>query len=29
MEDVGFKPDTTIEEGVAAFVAWYRDYYDC
>jgi len=25
--DVGFKPETTIQDGVARFVAWYRDYY--
>jgi UDP-glucuronate 4-epimerase len=25
--DVGFKPATPIDEGVARFVAWYRDYY--
>ncbi|MDS4020513.1 MAG: NAD-dependent epimerase [Candidatus Competibacter sp.] len=25
--DVGYRPDTPIEEGVARFVAWYRDYY--
>jgi len=24
---VGFTPATTIENGIAAFVAWYRDYY--
>jgi UDP-glucuronate 4-epimerase len=24
---VGFSPDTTIEEGISRFVAWYRDYY--
>ncbi len=24
---VGFKPDTTIETGIANFVEWYRDYY--
>jgi len=24
---VGFTPATTIEDGIAAFVAWYRDYY--
>ena len=24
---VGFKPSTGIEDGVAEFVAWYRDYY--
>lgn len=25
--DVGFKPATSIEEGVARFVVWYRKYY--
>ena len=25
--DVGFKPSTPIEVGVARFVAWYREYY--
>lgn len=25
--DTGFKPTTSVEEGVAHFVAWYRDYY--
>lgn len=25
--DVGFKPDTPIETGIANFVAWYREYY--
>jgi UDP-glucuronate 4-epimerase len=25
--DLGYKPATTVEEGVAKFVAWYRDYY--
>ena len=25
--DFGFTPRTSIEEGVAQFVAWYRDYY--
>jgi UDP-glucuronate 4-epimerase len=24
---VGYRPDTTIEEGVARFVEWYREYY--
>ena len=28
MDDVGFKPDTPLSEGIAKFVAWYRDYYD-
>jgi UDP-glucuronate 4-epimerase len=25
--DVGYRPRTTVEEGVARFVKWYRDYY--
>ena len=25
--DVGYKPDTPIEEGIARFVEWYREYY--
>ena len=28
MNDVGFKPDTSIEDGIARFVAWYKDYYN-
>lgn len=27
MRDVGYKPDTPIEEGVRRFVQWYRDFY--
>lgn len=27
MDDVGFKPSTSIEDGVKAFVDWYRDFY--
>ena len=27
MKDVGFRPATTIEEGIAAFAQWYRGYY--
>ena len=27
MNDVGFKPNTRIEDGIANFVKWYRDYY--
>ncbi|HRX71588.1 MAG: NAD-dependent epimerase [Candidatus Competibacteraceae bacterium] len=27
VKDVGYQPDTPIEEGVARFVAWYREYY--
>ncbi|OAI14319.1 capsular biosynthesis protein CpsI [Methylomonas lenta] len=25
--DVGYKPSTTIEQGIERFVAWYKDYY--
>ena len=24
---VGFKPNTPVQEGVARFVAWYREFY--
>ncbi|KAA0891234.1 NAD-dependent epimerase [Oryzomonas rubra] len=27
MKDVGFKPATSIEEGIGRFVEWYRGYY--
>lgn len=27
MRDVGFKPNTPIEEGIKKFVTWYREYY--
>jgi UDP-glucuronate 4-epimerase len=27
MRDVGFRPATPIAEGIARFVAWYRDYH--
>lgn len=27
VQDVGFKPDTSIEDGIAQFIAWYTDYY--
>ncbi len=27
--EVGFKPSTSIEEGLGKFVAWYREYYSC
>ena len=27
MRDVGFKPATPIEDGIRAFVEWYREYY--
>jgi UDP-glucuronate 4-epimerase len=28
MQDVGFRPDTPIDKGLARFVKWYRDYYE-
>lgn len=27
VQDVGFKPNTSIETGIERFVAWYREYY--
>ncbi|RLB68999.1 MAG: capsular biosynthesis protein CpsI [Deltaproteobacteria bacterium] len=27
IEDVGFKPETSIEDGVARFITWYREYF--
>ena len=27
VRDVGFQPATPIEEGIARFVTWYREYY--
>ncbi|MHB8709829.1 MAG: NAD-dependent epimerase [Desulfuromonadales bacterium] len=29
INDVGFKPSTSIETGVGNFVKWYREYYGC
>lgn len=26
--DVGFKPTTSIDQGIKQFVQWYREYYD-
>ena len=26
-QDMGYRPATTVEVGVARFVAWYREYY--
>ncbi|MEI8173885.1 MAG: NAD-dependent epimerase [Deltaproteobacteria bacterium] len=28
MADVGFRPDTSIKDGVGHFVKWYREYYN-
>jgi UDP-glucuronate 4-epimerase len=25
--DVGFKPETSVQEGINQFISWYRDYY--
>jgi len=27
VNDMGYKPDTTVEEGLKNFVEWYKDYY--
>ncbi len=27
VEDTGYRPNTSVAEGVARFVAWYRDFY--
>ncbi len=27
INDTGYKPNTSVEEGIAHFVEWYRDYY--
>lgn len=27
MRDAGFKPATSIEEGIGRFVEWYKGYY--
>ena len=27
VEDVGFSPSTSLDEGIARFVSWYRSYY--
>ena len=28
IKDVGFKPSTSIEDGISRFVQWYREYYN-
>jgi UDP-glucuronate 4-epimerase len=28
VDAVGYRPETTVDEGVAKFVAWYLDYYE-
>ena len=27
VKDLGYKPGTSVEDGVANFVDWYREYY--
>ena len=27
VQDIGFKPNTSIEVGIERFVVWYRSYY--
>jgi UDP-glucuronate 4-epimerase len=27
VRDVGFRPSTSLEDGIKSFVAWYRDYH--
>jgi UDP-glucuronate 4-epimerase len=27
VEDVGFRPNTSIEDGITRFVEWYREYF--
>ncbi|MFA7387785.1 MAG: NAD-dependent epimerase [Thiohalobacteraceae bacterium] len=29
VSDVDYKPATSVEDGIARFVEWYRDYYGC
>lgn len=29
IRDVGFKPATSIEDGIKRFVEWYKDYFGC
>jgi UDP-glucuronate 4-epimerase len=28
IKDVGYQPTTKIEDGVAEFVKWYKEYYN-
>ena len=27
VRDVGYKPATSVEDGIARFVEWYKDYF--
>jgi UDP-glucuronate 4-epimerase len=28
VDDLGYKPQTSIEDGIARFIAWYKGYYN-
>lgn len=28
VDDLGYKPSTSVQEGINKFVAWYRDFFD-
>jgi UDP-glucuronate 4-epimerase len=28
VDDLDYKPATSIEDGIANFISWYKDYYD-
>jgi len=28
VDNVGFKPSTSIDEGISKFVKWFKDYYN-
>ena len=28
IRDVGFKPETSVDEGIGKFVEWYKEYYE-
>ncbi len=27
MADLGYKPETSVKDGIAAFVSWYKEFY--
>ena len=29
ISDVGFKPETSVQDGINKFIKWFRDYYNC
>jgi len=29
VDDLGYKPSTSVQEGINKFVAWYRDFFKC